>query len=104
MNRAKAAWVVAIIADALQVVLLPALGEGFLSPVMDALDIVVAMIMVVLLGWHFAFLPTAIAEVIPAFNLFPTWTAAVFFVTRKRRGVVDGQEEARRKGLPPGAR
>jgi hypothetical protein len=61
--------------------------------------------MIVLLGWHFAFLPTAIAEVIPALNLFPTWTAAVFFVTKTRRGTVEPpNDDARRKELPPGAR
>lgn len=116
MTRTRAAWLLAIVADALQIVLMPALGEGFLSPAMDAMDLVVAIGMVVLLGWHVAFLPTAIAEVIPALNIFPTWTAAVFFVTRKRRGevkasasdgtapLVPGHDDARRKELPPGAR
>lgn len=93
MDRTKAAWIVAIAADALQIVLFPVFGGGLLSPVTDALDIVVAMAMVVLLGWHVAFLPTAIAEVIPALNIFPTWTAAVFFVTRRRRGAA--------RDLPP---
>jgi len=103
MDRRKAAWVLAIVADALQIVLFPALGGGFLSPAMDALDFVVAVIMVVLLGWHVAFLPTAIAEIIPALNLFPTWTAAVFFVTKARRGPL-ANDETRRKEVPPGAR
>jgi hypothetical protein len=113
MSRTKAAWILAIVADALQIVLMPALGEGFASPAMDALDLIVAIGMIVLLGWHVAFLPTAIAEVIPAFNLFPTWTAAVFFVTRKRRSALEAEragggaaldDDARRKELPPGAR
>jgi hypothetical protein len=88
------------VADALQIALLPAAAGGFLSPVNDALDVVSAIVMIALLGWHVAFLPTAIAEIVPALNLFPTWTAAVFFVTRRR--AVDA--DARRKGLPPGAR
>lgn len=100
MNRKKAAWVVAVMADALQIVLLPATAGGFLSPVNDALDFVVAVAMIFLLGWHVAFLPTVIAEVVPALNIFPTWTAAVFFVTRRRQVDTD----ARRKDLPPGAR
>jgi hypothetical protein len=122
MARTRAAWILAIVADVMQVALLPLFGEGFLSPAMDALDVVVAIGMVVLLGWHLAFLPTAIAEVIPALNIFPTWTAAVFFVTRSRRKEVAGdkgagnqatpsalgerapESEARRKELPPGAR
>lgn len=108
MTRTKAAWLLAIVADVMQVVLLPAFGEGFLSPAMDALDIAVAVGMVVLLGWHLAFLPTAIAEVIPALNIFPTWTAAVFFVTRSRRKAVgsdatqeSGRIEPPRGTLPP---
>lgn len=103
MNRIRAAWILAIVADVLQVALLPLFGEGFLSPAMDALDVVVAIAMVLLLGWHVAFLPTAIAEVIPALNLFPTWTAAVFFVTRTRRKALAkaAGEEPRRKELPP---
>ena len=35
-----------------------------------------------ILGWHWAFLPTFAAELVPGLDLFPTWTAAVFFVTR----------------------
>jgi hypothetical protein len=100
MNRRKAAWILAVVADALQIVLLPATAGGFLSPVNGALDFVVAIVMIALLGWHVAFLPTAIAEIVPVLNVFPTWTAAVFFVTRRRAVDVD----ARRKDLPPGAR
>jgi len=100
VSRTRIAWIVAIAADALQIVLLPFFGEGFLSPLTDGIDLVVAVVMVVLLGWHFAFLPTAIAEVLPALNLFPTWTAAVFFVTRRR----GGKEDARGEEPPPSAR
>ena len=42
----------------------------------------VAAILIRLLGWHWAFLPTLLAELTPGFDLFPTWTAAVFYVTR----------------------
>lgn len=100
MNRRKAAWILAVVADALQIVLLPATAGGFLSPVNNVLDFVVAIAMIALLGWHVAFLPTLIAEIVPALNIFPTWTAAVFFVTRRREVNAD----ARRKDLPPGAR
>jgi hypothetical protein len=82
--RNRIAWIVAVAADAAQIVLLPAFAGGFLSPVSNALDVAVAIVMVALLGWHVAFLPTAVAEVLPGLNLFPTWTAAVFFVTRRR--------------------
>jgi hypothetical protein len=36
-----------------------------------------------LLGWHWAFLPTLMIEALPGADLFPTWTAAVFFATRQ---------------------
>jgi hypothetical protein len=100
--RTRAAWIVAIVADALQIALFPIFGEGFASPATDALDFVVAVTMFALLGWHFAFLPSAVAEVVPGLNLFPTWTAAVFFVTRRRRRVAGPEQEARRKEMPPG--
>lgn len=80
----KLAWLVAMAADATQIVALPLFVEGALSPLDTALDVVTAAVLIKLLGWHWAFLPTFCAELIPAFDLFPTWTAAVFFVTRQR--------------------
>ena len=44
----------------------------------------VAYVMIRLLGWHWAFLPTAAAKLIPGADLFPTWTTAVWFVTRQQ--------------------
>lgn len=79
--RKLALWV-AIGADLLQIVLLPVFTGGATSPFDWALDLVVAVILVRSLGWHFALLPTFIAELVPALDLFPTWTAAVWFVTR----------------------
>ncbi len=70
-------------ADLLQWILLPMFAGGGLEPTTAALDLVVAGLMVWLCGWHVAFLPTAAAEVLPVVDLFPTWTAAVLFVTRR---------------------
>jgi hypothetical protein len=78
------AWVVAIAADAIQIAALPLFAEGALSPADSVLDVIVAIILVRLLGWHWAFLPTLAAELVPGLDLFPTWTAAVWFVTRQR--------------------
>jgi hypothetical protein len=80
----RLAWVVAIAADVLQIVAFPLFVEGGMSPADSALDLIVAFVMIRLLGWHWAFLPTAAAKLIPAADLFPTWTAAVWFVTRQR--------------------
>lgn len=84
--RIRAARILAVAADLLQWVLLPAFGFGFVSPVNNALDVVVGIAQVWLLGWHFAFLPTFLAELIPGVDLIPTWTAAVWLVTRRRKG------------------
>jgi hypothetical protein len=90
------AWVVALAADAIQIVGLPFFAEGALSPADTLLDLVVAAVLVRCLGWHWAFLPTLVAELIPGFDLFPTWTAAVFYVTMQ-------QDRAQQPEiLPPG--
>ena len=83
-GRIRAARVIAVSADVLQIAILPAFSPGIASPVNDALDLVVGAALVILLGWHWALLPTLIAELIPFFDLVPTWSAAVFLVTRER--------------------
>lgn len=80
----RQAWLVAIAADVIQIAALPAFIAGGLSPVDDVLDVIVGTILVRLLGWHWAFLPSFVAELVPGFDLFPTWTAAVLFVTSRR--------------------
>jgi hypothetical protein len=35
-----------------------------------------------LLGWHWAFLPSFVAKVVPDVDLVPTWTVAVLVATR----------------------
>jgi hypothetical protein len=79
----RLAWMVAIGADALQLAVMPMFAEGALSPADSVLDAVVAVVLVRLLGWHWAFLPTLLIEALPGADLFPTWTAAVFFVTQR---------------------
>jgi hypothetical protein len=92
----RLAWAVAIAADVLQIVAFPLFAEGGLSPADSLLDLFVAFILIRLLGWHWAFLPTLAAELIPGADLFPTWTAAVWFVTRQQ--VRSAEPEI----LPPG--
>jgi hypothetical protein len=79
---------VAIVTDVVQWVLWPLFTLGAVTPFDDIVDVVVAVILVRLLGWHWAFLPAFVAEIIPGVNLVPTWTAAVFLATRKRAGDV----------------
>ena len=90
---------VAIVADALQLVLLPLFVEGFASVLNDALDVVVGIVLVRLVGWNPVFLPTIVVELLPFGNLAPTWTIALFIATRSRQtalppkeSVTDGEE------------
>lgn len=73
---------IAMAADAIQLAIFPLFVAGGISPVNDALDVIVAVAMVGLLGWHWAFLPAVVTELVPGLDLIPSWTAAVFFVTR----------------------
>lgn len=61
----------------------PLFFQGIASPLNDVVDLLAAVTFTALLGWHIAFLPTFVTELIPFANIFPTWSAAVFFVTRK---------------------
>jgi hypothetical protein len=92
----RLAWMIAILADAVQIGAFPLFAAGGISPADTVLDIVVAALLIRLLGWHWAFLPSLAAELLPGFDLFPTWTTAVYFVTRAQ--VKPGEPEI----LPPG--
>ena len=92
----RLACLVAVAADAVQIVFAPLFFEGAFSPADIGLDVIAGVILSRLLGWHWAFLPTFAAELVPGFDLFPTWTAAVLFVTLQK--VRSGEPEI----LPPG--
>jgi hypothetical protein len=81
--KVRLAWMVALATDAIQIIAFPMFAEGALSPADSILDIAVGIILVRLLGWHWAFLPTLAVELVPGLDLFPTWTAAVWFVSRQ---------------------
>jgi hypothetical protein len=74
----------ALVVDAVQLLLVPVFAAGIISPVNDALDVVIGLILVRLVGWHWAFLPSFLAELVPGLDLFPSWTTAVWFATRGR--------------------
>jgi hypothetical protein len=81
----RTAMLVAILADALQLVLIPAFAAGALSPADDLLDLGVAATMVHLLGWHWEFLPSFLVKLVPGVDLVPFWTVAVANVWRKAK-------------------
>ena len=82
-NPRRPAPTVALFADALQIVLFPLFAPGIVSPLDDLLDISVAWVLTRLLGWHWAFLPSFLAELVPGIDLVPSWTVAVLIVTRE---------------------
>ena len=92
--RFKAAMILAIIADALQIAIFPLFVEGAMSPVDDVLDFGVGALMVHLLGWHWEFLPSFFAKLVPGVDLVPFWTIAVANVYRKSKQMaVNGEED-----------
>ena len=85
----------AIVADALQIVVFPLFAEGALSPANDILDFGIAAVLIHLLGWHWEFLPTFFAELVPGADLVPFWTLAVANVYRKSKQSAVNVEESR---------
>ncbi len=81
-RRVRLARAIALGADFVQIVAFPVFLPGALSPWDDVLDVVVGLLLLWLIGWHWAFLPAFVGELVPGFELFPTWTTAVLFVTR----------------------
>jgi len=68
----RLAMVLAIVADALQLVIFPAFVEGAFSPADDLLDFGIAAAMVRLLGWHWEFLPTFFVKLVPGVDWSPS--------------------------------
>ena len=72
----------AIVADGVQLALFPLFFAGAPAIADAILDVVVGAVLVTLVGWHFAFLPGFIVELVPWVDLAPTWTIAVLWATR----------------------
>jgi hypothetical protein len=94
-SRFRVAMVLAIIADALQIVVFPLFVEGAESPADDVLDFGIGALMVYLLGWHWEFLPSFFAKLVPGVELFAFWTMAVANVYRKSKRFAVTIEESR---------
>jgi hypothetical protein len=89
--------ILAIVADALQLAIIPLFVEGALSPADDLLDFGVAAALVHLLGWHWEFLPSFLAKLVPGVDLVPFWTMAVASVYRKSKQMAVAAEESRQQ-------
>ena len=92
-TRFRVALMVAMAADALQLMVFPFFIEGAESPADDVLDCGVAGLMMWLLGWHWEFLPSVLAKLVPGVDLVPFWTLAVANVYRKakRLAIAEGK-------------
>lgn len=81
-TRIRVAWAIALAVDAIQV---PADFTGPAGWFLGAgLDLVTMVVMWILVGFHWAFLPSFLTEWIPYLNLAPLWTLAVALATKGR--------------------
>jgi hypothetical protein len=78
--------ILAVAADALQIIVFPLFAEGALSPVDDVLDFGVAAVLVKLLGWHWEFLPAFAPNSYPESIWFPSgrWRSRAFIANGNR--------------------
>jgi hypothetical protein len=97
--RFQTAMILAIIADALQIVIFPAFVEGAISPADDILDFGVGALLINLLGWHWEFLPSFLAKLVPGVDLVPFWTLAVINVYRKSKRIAVAADKSREEHL-----
>ena len=92
--RFRTAMILAVIADALQIIVFPAFVEGAMSPADDILDLGIGAVMINLLGWHWEFLPSFLGKLVPGVDLVPLWTLAVANVYRKSKRMAETTEES----------
>jgi hypothetical protein len=76
-RRKTIALTIAALADGVQLGLFPIFFEGALSIPDDALDLVVAVALLVTLGWRWRIVAALALELVPGVALFPSWTAFV---------------------------
>lgn len=98
-TRFRIALVLAVAADALQIIFLPIFVEGAASPSDDALDAGVGVALMALLGWHWEFAPSFVAKLVPGVDLVPLWTLAVANVYRKSKRIAGSAGEPGGDGL-----
>ena len=96
--RLRAAMILAIIADVLQIVVFPLFVAGIGSPADDVLDLGIGAALTYLLGWHWEFLPSFLGKLVPGVDLVPLWTLAVANVYRKSKQIVVAKEGIKEDG------
>ena len=76
-RQKRAALVIAAAADLAQLALAPLFAGGALSPLNDALDVIIAGLLLLVLGRSWRIALALGLELVPGMALFPTWTAVV---------------------------
>jgi hypothetical protein len=91
-RRKAAALMVAAVVDVVQMPGFSLFGEGFLSPLEDALDVLTAVALLAICGFRWQFVVAFLVELLPVADLFPTWTALVMTLptTREAAGTRAG--------------
>ena len=84
--------ILAVVADILQFAVIPFVIEGAASPPDDIIDLFVGGLLTWLLGWHWEFLPSFAAKLIPGVEFVPLWTLAVANVYRKSKRIAVARE------------
>jgi hypothetical protein len=79
--RVRSAYAVAAVTDTLQLLAGP-VGFAFFD---EALDVVAAIVIWRLLGFHPLLLPTFVVEFLPVADLLPSWTGCVAIVVALRK-------------------
>ncbi len=86
-RRKAAAVMVAGVVDLLQLWFVPLFGEGFISPFEDALDVMAAIVLTAICGFKWQFALAFGLELIPFFDILPTWTAVALLLPVNDRDV-----------------
>jgi hypothetical protein len=93
--RLRAAMILAIAADVFQLAIFPLFVEGGASPADDIVDLCVGGTLTYLLGWHWEFLPSFAAKLVPGVDMVPLWTLAVANVYRKSKKLTAASIDSR---------
>jgi hypothetical protein len=76
-TRKRIAFSIAALSDVAQWFFFPLLSEGWLSPFEIALDAGTALLILLVVGFHWRLAVVLVAELVPGVDMFPTWTAVV---------------------------
>jgi hypothetical protein len=76
-SRKRVALALAALSDLAQWFFFPATVEGAASPVELAIDGFTALVILLVVGFHWRLAIALLAELVPGVDMFPTWTAVV---------------------------